>query len=49
MPAISAPRRYPRIDWAPDVYAAIERATAEDRPILLLTHVRENGDPACDV
>jgi hypothetical protein len=37
------------IDWAPDVYAAIERAKQEDKPIFLMTQVRENADPDCDV
>ena len=37
------------IDWAEDIYAAIERATAEDKPIFLQTHCKENGDPSCDV
>ena len=39
----------PEIDWAPDVYAAIERATREDKPIFLSTHVNLNGDPGRDV
>ena len=37
------------IVWAEDIYDAIERATIEDKPIFMLTFVRENGDPACDV
>jgi hypothetical protein len=37
------------INWAPDVYAAIERAKIEDKPIFLMTQVRENADPDCDV
>ena len=28
---------------------AFERATREDKPVLLATFVRENGDPHCDV
>jgi hypothetical protein len=39
----------PEIDWADDVYAAIERAKREDKPIFLQTHCRENADPDCDV
>lgn len=39
----------PEIDWAPDVYAAIERATREDKPIFISTHVNLNGDADRDV
>ena len=37
------------VDWAPSLDAAFARATAEDKPVLLATFVRENGDPHCDV
>lgn len=39
----------PDINWAPDVYSAIERATAEDKPIFLSTHVDLNGQGERDV
>jgi hypothetical protein len=39
----------PEIDWAPDIYAAIERATREDKPIFISTHVNLNGDADRDV
>lgn len=39
----------PAIDWADDIYAAIERAEREDKPIFLQTHCRENANPDCDV
>jgi len=42
----SAPKE---IHWAKDIYAAIERATKEDKPIFLQTHCRQNADTACDV
>ena len=42
----SAPKE---IHWAKDIYAAIEQATEEDKPIFLQTHCKENGDPSCDV
>lgn len=38
-----------QIQWASSIDEAIERATREDKPILVLTFVRENGDPQCDV
>ena len=38
-----------KIKWVPDVKTAIERATAEDKPIFVAHYVRQNGDPACDV
>ncbi len=37
------------IPWAKTIDEAFERATKEDKPLLLVTFVRENGDPACDV
>lgn len=37
------------LDWAPTLDAAFARATAEDKPVLLATFVRENGDAHCDV
>jgi hypothetical protein len=39
----------PEINWAPDIYAAIERATAEDKPIFLSTHVDLNAQGERDV
>jgi hypothetical protein len=39
----------PEINWAPDVYAAIERATREDKPIFLSTHVDLNAQGDRDV
>lgn len=39
----------PAINWAPDVYSAIERATAEDKPIFLSTHVDLNAQGERDV
>lgn len=39
----------PEIDWADDVYAAIDRARKEDKPIFLQTHCKQNADTACDV
>ncbi len=37
------------IRWAESLGAAIERARREDKPIVVFTFVRENGDPLCDV
>lgn len=37
------------IDWAPTLDEAFARATKADKPVLLVTYVRENGDPLCDV
>lgn len=37
------------IPWAASLDEAFERATREDKPVLLATLVRENGDPDCDV
>jgi len=42
----SAPKE---IHWAKDIYAGIERAKQEDKPIFLQTHCRQNADTACDV
>jgi hypothetical protein len=39
----------PEVNWAPDIYTAIERATAEDKPIFLSTHVDLNGQGERDV
>lgn len=39
----------PEIHWAPDIYSAIERATKEDKPIFLSTHVDLNGQADRDV
>jgi len=39
----------PEINWATDIYAAIERATAEDKPIFLSTHVDLNAQGERDV
>ena len=40
-----------QIDFAPDIYTAIERASAEDKPILLTSVVTKGGkkQPDCDV
>jgi hypothetical protein len=38
-----------QVEWAPDLPTAIERAKEQDKPIFMLTFVRENGDPHCDV
>ena len=37
------------IPWAASLDEAFERATREDKPVLVATLVRENGDPDCDV
>ena len=38
------------IHWASDIHDAIERASAEDKPIFISCHVRQNaGDSDCDV
>lgn len=37
------------IEWMPSLDAAFERATAEDKPVLISSYVRENGDPENDV
>ena len=37
------------IQWVPTMEEAIAKATAEDKPILLMTFVRENGNPNGDV
>ena len=41
----------PEIDWAPDIYAAIERGKAEGKPIFLATSVSKGGvaKSGCDV
>lgn len=41
--------RTDKIDWAATVDEAFARATKEDKPVLFVTFVRENGDPHCDV
>jgi len=40
-----------QIHWAPDVHAAIERATKEDKPIFIASSVRKGGKltSGCDV
>ncbi len=38
-----------RINWAPDIYEAIETARAEDKPVFLVTFCRENCDQNRDV
>lgn len=38
-----------KIQWAKNLDDAFARAKAEDKPVLLVTFVRENGDPHCDV
>jgi hypothetical protein len=39
------------IDWAPDIYTAIERAKAQGRPILMTSVVNKGGhkQSGCDV
>lgn len=39
------------IDWAPDIYTAIERAKAQNRPILMTSVVTKGGhkQAGCDV
>lgn len=41
----------PEIDWAPDIYTAIERAKAQNRPILMTSVVTKGGhkQAGCDV
>lgn len=38
-----------KIDWALSLDEAFTRGVAEDKPVLLVAHVRENGDPLGDV
>ncbi len=37
------------VDWAATLDEAFERAAREDKPVMIATFVRENGDPHCDV
>lgn len=37
------------IQWAATLDEAFSRGMAEDKPVMLATFVRENGDPHCDV
>jgi hypothetical protein len=39
----------PEIEWMPDIDAAFAKAKREDKPVLISTSVRENGNPAGDV
>ena len=46
MPETQAPAQ---VQWAATLDEAFERATREDKPVLIATLVRENGDAHCDV
>lgn len=37
------------VPWATTLDEAFERARREDKPVMIATFVRENGDPHCDV
>ena len=37
------------VEFAASLDEAFERATREDKPVMIATFVRENGDPHCDV